>query len=145
MGHVRPATAFSTRSFGTCCISSGGQAAPAVASRRCGTARSGVRGACGEIASKFAVHCTQGRDYHKGAKYHLHAADNALRLSAYHEALTHCQQGLGLLAHLPATLERDRQELALRMSLHRALGAVRGQGHRKSKRTSGKRKSWLAR
>ena len=33
-----------------------------------------------------------------------------------------------MLAHVPETSERDRQELALRMSFHRALGAVRGQG-----------------
>jgi DNA-binding winged helix-turn-helix (wHTH) protein/predicted ATPase len=81
-----------------------------------------------EIASNLAGHWTQGRDYHKVARYHLHAADNALRLSAYREALTHCQQGLRLLAHLPATSERDRQELAIRMSLHVALGAVHGLG-----------------
>ena len=81
-----------------------------------------------EIAGELAAHCTQGRDYHKGAKYQLYAADNALRLSAYHEAITHCQQGLELLAHVPATPERDRQELAIRISLHVALGAVRGQG-----------------
>src|SRR5262249_13723900 len=54
-----------------------------------------------EIAGELAVHCTQGRDYDKGAKYSLQAADNALRLSAYREAITHCQTGLGLLAHLP--------------------------------------------
>ena len=44
-----------------------------------------------EIAGALAVHCAQGRDYYKGAKYHLHAADNALRLSAYqrgHHALS---------------------------------------------------------
>jgi len=52
----------------------------------------------GEIASELAGHFTQGRDYRQGAKYHLRAADNALRLSAYREAITHCQQGLGLLA-----------------------------------------------
>jgi tetratricopeptide (TPR) repeat protein len=81
-----------------------------------------------EIAGELAAHCTQGHDYRKGAQYHLYAADNALRLSAYREAITHNQQGLGLLAHLPPTLERDQQELALRMSLHVALGAVYGQG-----------------
>jgi predicted ATPase len=81
-----------------------------------------------EIAGELAGHGTQGRDYDKGAKYHSCAADKALRLSAYRETITHCQQGLGLLAHLPATPERDRQELAIRMSLHVALSAVRGQG-----------------
>ena len=81
-----------------------------------------------EIASKLAGYFTQGRDYRKGATYHLYAADNALRVSAYYEAITHCQQGLESLARLPATLERDRQELAIRMSLHVALSAVRGQG-----------------
>lgn len=80
------------------------------------------------VASKLAVHFARGRDYRKGVKYSLHAADNALGLSAYREVITHCQQGLGLLMHLPATLERDRQELAIRMSLHVALGAVRGLG-----------------
>ena len=81
-----------------------------------------------EIAGELAAHCTQGRDYRKGAKYHLDAADNALRLSAYHEAITHCQRGLELLVHLPTIPERDRQELAIRISLHGALGAVRGLG-----------------
>jgi predicted ATPase len=81
-----------------------------------------------EIAGALAGHWAQGRNYHKGAKYHQHAADNALRLSAYREAITHCEQGLGLLAHVPETLERDRQELALRISLHAALGATHGTG-----------------
>ncbi len=59
----------------------------------------GVRVA--EVAGELAAHCTQGRDYRKGAKYHACAADNALRLSAYNEAITHCRHGLELLNTLP--------------------------------------------
>ena len=118
------------RSFGTCCISGWGTGQRdrlhrAIAERlEAGYGATRLRRSRAELAA----HWTQGRDYHKGAKYHLYAADNALRLSAYREAITHCQQGLELLAHLPATPERDRQELAIRMSLHVALGAVYGQG-----------------
>jgi len=81
-----------------------------------------------EIASRLAGHFTQGHDYRKGATYRQLAAGSALRLSAYREAITHCQQGLELLAYVPEASARDQQELAIRMSLHVALGAVHGMG-----------------
>src|SRR5262249_24516627 len=40
-------------------------------------------------------------------------------------AITHCQAGLGLLAHLPATPERDRQELMLQLALSVPLTATK--------------------
>jgi predicted ATPase len=49
-------------------------------------------------------------------------------LSAYREVIAHCQRGLELLTHLSETVERDRQELAIRLSFHVALGAVHGLG-----------------
>jgi predicted ATPase/DNA-binding winged helix-turn-helix (wHTH) protein len=79
-----------------------------------------------EIASELAVHFTQGRDYGRAVRYRQVAAEQALRRSGQREAIMHCEQGLALLAHLPATPDRIRQELALRLPLAAAQFAVLG-------------------
>ena len=79
-----------------------------------------------ESASELARHFTEGRDYHKAVQYHHQAGLQALRRYAYHEASDHCQKGLALLERLPDTAERQRQELALRMSLATALTVTQG-------------------
>src|SRR5262249_26350603 len=79
-----------------------------------------------EIAGELALHFTQGRDYGRAVQYHQSAAEQALRRSGQREAIMHCEKGLALLAHLPATLDRAHQELALRLSLASAQLAVHG-------------------
>ena len=80
----------------------------------------------GEIAGELALHFERGRDYPRAVRYRQSAAEQALRRSAYHEAVVHCRQGLELLAALPDTSERVRQELTLLMTLGPVLMATQG-------------------
>lgn len=71
------------------------------------------------IAGQIALHFERGRDF-PAALLHLgHAADNAVRLYAYDEAVLHLEHALELLAKLPPD-EQDRHGVAL----HQRLGAV---------------------
>jgi predicted ATPase len=80
------------------------------------------------VATELAVHFTQGREYHKAIKYLQQAAENALRRSAHQEAIGLLTQGLALIATLPDTLERARQELTFQVALGTSLMATKGQG-----------------
>lgn len=62
----------------------------------------------------------------KAVQYYTRAGRNALRLSASREALTHFYSALRLLQTLPATPDRDRQELDLQLSLGPPLTATKG-------------------
>ena len=62
----------------------------------------------------------------KAVQYYTRAGKNALRLSANREALAHFYNALRLLQALPATPERDRQELDLQLSLGPPLTATQG-------------------
>jgi predicted ATPase/class 3 adenylate cyclase len=63
----------------------------------------------------------------KAVHYLARAGQQAVERSAYAEAVSHLTTALDLLATLPETRERDRQELAVQMALGMALGAPRGQ------------------
>jgi tetratricopeptide (TPR) repeat protein len=54
------------------------------------------------------------------------AGELALKRMALTEAISHLSQGLGLVSNLPASVERDRMELALRRSLGVAWMAAKG-------------------
>jgi predicted ATPase len=56
-----------------------------------------------EIAAELAVHFEQGRDPDRAIRYLQQAADNALRRSAYTDAITHLTKALALLSALPET------------------------------------------
>jgi tetratricopeptide (TPR) repeat protein len=79
-----------------------------------------------EIAAELAVHFEQGRDADRALRYLQYAADNALRLSAYTDAITHLTKALALLTGLPETPERAQRELVLQTTLGPALMATRG-------------------
>jgi DNA-binding winged helix-turn-helix (wHTH) protein/tetratricopeptide (TPR) repeat protein len=79
-----------------------------------------------EIAGALALHFEKGRDYQRAVRYRQTAAEQALRRSAYHEAVVHCRHGLELLAALPDTSDRVQQELTLRMTLGPVLMATQG-------------------
>lgn len=51
---------------------------------------------------------------------------NALRRMALAEAISHLETGLGLVAELPASVERDRREIAFRRALGAAWMAAKG-------------------
>jgi predicted ATPase/DNA-binding winged helix-turn-helix (wHTH) protein len=79
-----------------------------------------------ELAAELAMHFVRGKEAPKAAYYLRLAGENALRLSAYQEALAHLQQGLAMLQTLPDTPERIQHELRLRMALGPALMATKG-------------------
>jgi predicted ATPase len=72
------------------------------------------------------VHFERGRDTKRAIHYLQQAGENALRRSAYPEAITLLTKGLELLATLPDTPERAQQELTLQLSLSAPLEATKG-------------------
>jgi predicted ATPase len=81
-----------------------------------------------EIAAELAVHFEQGRNYPRAIPYLQQAGENALRRSAYTEAIAHLTRGLELLQPLPDTPERTRRELGLQVALATPLTATKGLG-----------------
>jgi predicted ATPase len=82
----------------------------------------------GEIAAELAVHFEEGRDLPRAVAYLERAGRNALQRSANAEATRHLTRALTLLSSLPATVERTRQELTLRLALGTPLLALKGYG-----------------
>jgi len=76
------------------------------------------------IATELAVHFTEGGDYKRAVRYLQMAAELATERYAYQEAIEHLRHGLELLAALPDTPEKTRQELELQTALSRAQGAA---------------------
>jgi predicted ATPase len=79
-----------------------------------------------EIAAELAVHFERGRDPNRAIQYLQHAADSALRRSAYTDAITHLTNALALLTVLPETAERAQRELDVQLALGPALMATKG-------------------
>src|SRR5262249_51252892 len=84
------------------------------------------RGRTSEIAGELAMHFERAANYRQAARYLQQAADNAIRRSAYREAVAVARHGLELLAALPDTGERVRDELALHITLGVPLIATEG-------------------
>jgi predicted ATPase len=63
------------------------------------------------IAADLAFLFEVGKDHSSAMRYFLQAAHNAARGFAYREAAVLCERGLRALANLPASRERDAQEL----------------------------------
>jgi DNA-binding winged helix-turn-helix (wHTH) protein/predicted ATPase len=79
-----------------------------------------------EIADELAVHFEQARDAPRAILYLQRAAERDERRSAHGQALAHFRRALALLEGLPASLERDEHEIALRIGLGGVLMATRG-------------------
>jgi DNA-binding winged helix-turn-helix (wHTH) protein/predicted ATPase len=79
-----------------------------------------------EIAAELAMHFEQAGDHDQAVRYLQEAAANAMRRSAYREAITVSRRGLELLATLPDTDDRARQELRLQIALGVPLIATEG-------------------
>ena len=79
-----------------------------------------------EMAHALARHFAAAHMVEKAVLYYTMAGKNARRLLANQEAIAHFYSALELLPTLPATMERDRQELDLQLSLGPALTAVKG-------------------
>jgi len=91
-----------------------------------------------EIAAELAVHFERSRDAPRAVLYLWQAGENALRRSAYHEALGYLTKGLKLLTTLPDTRERAQQELSLQIILGSALIATKGQAAAEVEQTYGR-------
>ncbi len=78
------------------------------------------------IAAELALHFSAAHEYQQAIHYSEVAARNALRLGANPEAAQHLTRAVTLLRHLPATDDRDQQELMLLVSLAGPLTASRG-------------------
>ena len=79
-----------------------------------------------EIAAELAMHFEQAADFARAARYLQLAAVNALRRSAYREAVALSKHGLKLCGILPDSDERARQELRLQITLGVPLIATQG-------------------
>jgi predicted ATPase len=80
----------------------------------------------GDIAVQLARHFEAAEWSAKAVDYLQQAGDRAVHLSANDEALAHFARGLALLESLPASPERNRQELSLQIALFAPLAAVKG-------------------
>jgi DNA-binding SARP family transcriptional activator/tetratricopeptide (TPR) repeat protein len=78
--------------------------------------------------ARLAWHFAQAGQTARAVGYLLQAGQAAYRLSANTEAIAYLQQGLALLADLPATPQRARQELSLQLALGQALMVSQGYG-----------------
>jgi class 3 adenylate cyclase/tetratricopeptide (TPR) repeat protein len=74
----------------------------------------------------LARHCTEAGLIQKAARFWGKAGRQSLELVALAEAVAYLQQGLAIVEQLPASLERDDIELALREPLHAARLQWRG-------------------
>jgi DNA-binding winged helix-turn-helix (wHTH) protein/predicted ATPase len=79
-----------------------------------------------EIAAELAMHFERAANHQQAARYLQDAARNAMQRSAFREAIALSRRALSLLATLPDTPERARQELWLHMTLGVPLIATEG-------------------
>ncbi len=81
-----------------------------------------------EYAEPLSYHYEQCGDLPRAAGFLLEAGRKALRAYDNEIAIAHLRHGLGLLEGMPATPERDRQELELLVTLGVPVVLVRGHG-----------------
>lgn len=79
-----------------------------------------------QIAAELAVHFMRGREAWRAVTHLHHAGENALRRSAYEEAITHLTAALDVLATLPEGQERLHHELRVQTALGLVLSVAKG-------------------
>ncbi len=79
-----------------------------------------------ERAAQLAVHFERAQEYARAVPYLKRAAENALRRSAFQEAIALLEKALQLLDSLPKSKECIEQELGLRMLLSTPLVMTKG-------------------
>ena len=79
-----------------------------------------------QIAAELAVHFVRGHDAGRAVTYLHYAGENALRRSAYQEAITQLTAALDLLATLPEGQERLQHELLVQTTLGLVLSVAKG-------------------
>jgi DNA-binding winged helix-turn-helix (wHTH) protein/tetratricopeptide (TPR) repeat protein len=80
----------------------------------------------GEIAAELAMHFEQSRDWPRAVQYLLVAIENAIAHSAHHEAAHLAARGIEMLKFVTESVERDKQEMRLRMMLAVSFMAIKG-------------------
>jgi DNA-binding winged helix-turn-helix (wHTH) protein/predicted ATPase len=80
----------------------------------------------GDLAAELALHFEEGGDGRRAIHYRRLAAQVAANRYALAEAETHLEKGLSLLAGLPPSPERDREELGLQSMVGPVRMATRG-------------------
>ena len=80
----------------------------------------------GDLAAELALHFEEGGDRTRAIHYRRLAAQVAADRHALVEAETHLEKGLTLLADLPPSPERDREELSLQSMVGPVRMATRG-------------------
>jgi predicted ATPase len=81
-----------------------------------------------ERAAELAMHFVRGQDSQRAVRYLQLAGQQALQWLAYAEAISHVTMALELLETLPDSVERAQRELALQLTLARAIGDTQGLG-----------------
>jgi transcriptional regulator with AAA-type ATPase domain/predicted ATPase len=79
-----------------------------------------------EQVERLAHHAVLAEDHPRAVRYLLQAGRKAAERSALTEAIGDFSKGLELLQKLPATADRDRDEIALHVGSGLALGATKG-------------------
>ena len=79
-----------------------------------------------QIAAELAVHFVRGHDAGCAVHYLQYAGENALRRSAYQEAITHLTAALDLLVTLPEGQEHLQHELLVQTTLGLVLSVAKG-------------------
>jgi predicted ATPase len=79
-----------------------------------------------EIAAQLAVHFERGHEAQRAVQYWQQVGDMAAQRHAHRDAIAALNRGLALLAMLPDTPERTRQELTLQLARGELLMAATG-------------------
>jgi predicted ATPase len=80
----------------------------------------------GDISAELAMHFARGQETQRAVQYLRQAGQRSMERSAYVEAVVHLTRGLEVLKTLPATPERNQQELTLHIALGAALQTIKG-------------------
>jgi DNA-binding SARP family transcriptional activator/tetratricopeptide (TPR) repeat protein len=88
----------------------------------------GNESALAQLSSQLAWHFEAAGLAGKATDYCLQAGRRAMEVAAHQEAVGHFRHGLALLAGVPESAERDRQEVDLQLALGSALFATDGMG-----------------
>jgi adenylate cyclase len=88
----------------------------------------GSDNALASAAPQLAWHFELAKVVDEAVRYYEIAGRRAIRMLAYQEALAHLTRGLELLEQLPASRERDRRELELRLAVAMPIFAMKSWG-----------------
>lgn len=86
----------------------------------------GYQDRCREVAAELALHFERGQEPDRASHYHQQAGEEAMRRSAFQEAIGHLTRAIELLKTLPASPEQVQRELILYSTLGLPLMHLKG-------------------